>query len=82
MARRLPHDRGGPGAVFCGHRGLYTLCLAGALGTAGYAVAQARKVESGRTLAWWALAALTTAQAAGMAAARRRARPATVGRSP
>jgi len=63
----------GPGAFFRVHRGLYALCLAGALGTAGYAAAEARKAEPGRALAWWALAGLTTVQAAGMWWARRSA---------
>jgi len=69
----LPHDRGGPGIFFRDHRGLYALCLTGALGTAGYAAAQARKAGPGRALGWWALAGLTAAQAAGMVSARRRA---------
>jgi hypothetical protein len=68
-------DARGPGAFFCHHPGLYTLSLAGALGTAGYAAVEARKAESGRTR-WWALAGLTAAQAASMAVSRRRARAA------
>lgn len=64
-----------PGAFFRDHPGLYALSLAGALGTASYATAEARKAEPGRAR-WWALAGLTATQAVGMAASRRRARTA------
>jgi hypothetical protein len=70
-----------PGAFFRDHPGLYALSLAGALGAAGYATVKARKAERGRAR-WWALAALTAAQAVGMAASRRRARTAGNGERP
>jgi hypothetical protein len=69
----------GPGEFFRDHQGVYALCLAGALGAAGYAVVEARRAEPGRALGWWALAALTGSQAVGMAVSRRRARPADNG---
>lgn len=51
---------------------MYALSLAGALGTAAYAVIEARRATPARALRWWALAAVTAGQAAGMVLARRR----------
>jgi len=51
---------------------VYALSLAGALGTAAYAVIEARRATPARALRWWALAAVTAGQAAGMVLARRR----------
>lgn len=72
--RRTRVSARGPGAFFRDHPGAFVASLAGALGTAAYAAVGARRADEGRAVRWWALAALTTAQAVGIASARRRAR--------